>query len=393
MGKATNIKSRALSYFRKSSPAWPRPIEDNIDEVSSIDAIKTATVIEALILEAECIKKYWPPYNVLGKDSKSFLHVAITRDEFPKVLLVRGEDLEKTAQRYCATFGPYTQARAVRDALHIIRNIFHYSNCTPPREGAPPRACFYYHLGVCPGVCIGAITRNDYKKIIRRVIQFFQGKRKDIIKELTRDMKAASRAQDFESAASARNQMRALTHIQDIALITSRSDDERATGGINIFGRIEGYDIANIQGKYAVGAMVVFDHGQPQKSQYKRFKIKTVDGQNDVASMAEVVCRRFGHPEWGAPQLLLIDGGVPQVHAVCKVLKKFHITVPVVGIAKGPSRKKIEFVYGAHTSAAREKLADVTRLYSPMLVMIRDESHRFARRYYHLLHKKAMMAG
>ncbi len=431
VGKATVLKTRVSSYWQKSKSRETRPIEEAMDQVVNIDAIKTETVIEALMLEAVLIKKYWPKYNVLGKDGRSFLYVGVTRDDFPKVLLIRGKQLEDgeydEKKDFVALFGPYTQATSIRNALKIVRKIFKFSSCKPPKpspdpslkgrgtathvdaetkqlEKLPtltrggkggserkPRACFYRGIGLCPGVCTGEIKKRPYRKTIRHLIKFFQGKRKEVIIDLKKEMKKASELMDFERAGELRNQIKSLEHIHDIAVLgAERHGFKRTDIGIDVFGRIEGYDISNIQGKFAVGSMVVAVGGHPEKQEYRKFTIKDVKGSNDVAMLEEVIRRRFTHDGWERPELLLIDGGLPQVNRVKKVLRELDIEIPVMGIAKGAARKKNQFVIPKQKKTIQEDLKQIARLYPHILIALRDESHRFAQSFYRSKHRKAM---
>lgn len=427
VGKATVIKTRVSSYFQKRSSIVPRPIEDALHEVANIEAVKTGTVIEALLLEAQLIKDYWPPYNVLGKDNKSFLYVVITRDIYSKVELIRGNEISHgDEKKYAGVFGPYTSSTSIREALKIIRKIFPYSNCNPPiisrhpersvaepkdpvrigsddagdpsashqdDERKPSRSCFYYHLKLCPGVCVGAIKPREYKKTIRHIIKFFQGKKSELIRELTRDMQRAAKENNFEVAAVLRNQIFALEHIRDIALIREEFELRSGNGAtdlINVFGRIEGYDISNISGTHNVGSMVVFENGEPNKKEYRLFKIKTVDGANDVASLREVLMRRFGN-DWAHPDIICIDGGVPQVNTALSVIKELNLKIPVLGIAKGAERKRNDMIIPAQGGQVRETLTQLSRLHSHIFIAVRDESHRFAQKFYRSRHAKGMI--
>lgn len=395
VGKATVLKTRVSSYFQKSKPAFVRPIEQVIDKIKNIEAIKTDTVIEALLLEAQLIKKFWPEYNVLGKDGRSYLYVGITRDDFPKVILIRGKELIDNVydekKDFITLFGPYTQATSIRQALKIMRKIFPFSSCKPPEKDKKPRACFYRGIGLCPGVCTGEISKREYRKSVRRLIKFFNGKKKEIIIDIKKEMKKASEVMDFEHAGQLRNQIEALQHIHDIAMIKSdRSNHQKNTSGIDIYGRIEGYDISNISGEYAVGSMVVFISGQPEKQEYRKFTIKSVKGSNDVAMLEEVIRRRFTHDDWEKPELLLIDGGLPQVNRVRKVLRELDNHIPVVGIAKGAQRKKNQFVIPTQKKLVQEDIKQLARLYPHILIAVRDEAHRFAQGFYRKKHRKSM---
>ncbi len=402
VGKATSLKRRVASYFLKNiDETRGERIEQMVKEIRSIDYIIKPTVIEALILEANLIKYYFPPYNVKDKDNRSFLYLVITREDFPKPLLVRGTELgDDAAKRYKAVFGPYTSPRSLRAALDLIRKAIPWSTCEPPKSKVvsrkskalgtryavrgTPKACFYYHLHQCPGVCVGAISKKDYAKIIRDLIKFFSGKKDDLLKQYRREMKAASKAQRFEEAAELRNRIYFLEHIQDIAVMKREDNDidkiREGEAPINIFGRIEGYDISNISGTSSVSSMVVFENGAPAKAEYRKFRIKSVMGSNDVASIRETLMRRFRN-NWRKPDLLLIDGGAPQVNAALQVVRHFELGIPVVGLAKGPDRKKDELICD-HNNLEICKLCE---RHKDILVRVRDEAHRFAIAYHRKL--------
>ena len=395
VGKATVLKTRVSSYWQKGKSKIPRPIEEAMDQVLNIDAIKTETVIEALMLEAVLIKKFWPKYNVLGKDGRSFLYVGVTRDDFPKVLLIRGKQLDdgeyEEKKDFVALFGPYTQATSIRNALKIVRKIFKFSSCKPPTEEKKGRACFYRGIGLCPGVCTGEIKKRPYRKTIRHLIKFFQGKKKEVILDLKKEMKKASEIMDFEGAGELRNQIHSLEHIHDIAVLGAEKHGlKRADIGIDVFGRIEGYDISNIGGEHAVGSMVVAVGGHPEKQEYRKFTIKTVKGSNDVAMLEEVIRRRFTHDGWERPELLLIDGGLPQVNRVKRTMRELDIEIPVMGIAKGAARKKNQFIIPKQKKIIQADLKQIARLYPHILIALRDESHRFAQSFYRLKHRKTI---
>jgi len=389
VGKATSLKRRVASYFLKNiDETRGERIEQMVKEIRSIDYIVKPTVIEALILEANLIKYYFPPYNVKDKDNKSFLYLAITKEDFPKPLLVRGNELgDDATKKYKAVFGPYTSPRSLRAALDLIRKAIPWSTCDSPvvrgtvYEVRPSKACFYYHLHQCPGVCVGAISKQDYAKIMRDLIKFFSGKKDDLLKQYKREMKAASKAQRFEEAAEIRNKIYFLEHIQDIAILKREDNDvdkiREGEAPINIFGRIEGYDISNISGTSSVSSMVVFEDGAPAKAEYRKFRIKSVVGSNDVACMRETLMRRFRN-SWRKPDLILIDGGLPQVNAALQVVRHFGLGIPVVGLAKGPDRKKDELICD-HNNLEICKLCE---RHKDILVRVRDEAHRFAIAYH-----------
>ncbi|MBI5153554.1 MAG: UvrB/UvrC motif-containing protein [Parcubacteria group bacterium] len=329
VGKAANLKRRVSSYFNRSHESR---IESMVSQIHSIDYKQTGSVLEALMLEAELIKKYQPLFNVREKDDRSFLYVEITDEDFPRVLLVRGKS-KVSGKR----FGPFVSASSVREALRILRRIFPWNIHASEKINTYKKSCFDYQIGLCPGTCTGAVTKSEYKKQIKYLNNFFVGKKERIIISLEKEMKQVSKELKFERAEKLKRQISALHHIQDTALI--KEDGIQDTKYQIQDTRIEGYDISNISGTSAVGSMVVFINGKPEKSEYKKFKIKTVVGPNDVAMLEEVLRRRFKH-SWRLPNLVLVDGGLSQVHCAEKVLRDLEIKIPVVGIAKGPERKK-----------------------------------------------------
>lgn len=412
IGKAGNLKKRVSSYFlpvRRSLGIGGRAndlkTEKLVSEIAKIDYKKTDTVLEALILEADLIKKYAPKYNIKDKDNKSFLYAEITKEEFPRVILTRGKDIkEKSGFNFAkatldkAYFGPYTSSSSIREALKIIRKIFPYSlhkigSRTSNfflearlRGKQQKRPCFDYELGLCPGTCAGLISRKGYSKIIKNIKLFFRGQKKRILKNLEKEMREESRQQEFEKAGKLRKQIFALRHIQDTALIK----DEGFSFSIknskleirNPEFRIEGYDISNISGASAVGSMVVFVDSAPNKNEYRKFKIKTVLKSDDVAMLREVLERRFSRHknDWPLPNLVLVDGGKPQVNIAKKVLKNLCLKISVIGIAKGAERKKNEFI------GIIPKFIDKNNL-----IKVRDEAHRFAIAYHKKLRGREFM--
>ena len=375
VGKATSLKRRVSSYFQKAHDAR---IEEMVSKIRSIDYIERRTAIEALILEANLIKYYWPKYNIRDKDNKSFLYLVITKEDFPRPLLVRGKDLEEDAsKRYKAVFGPYTSSRSLRAALDLLRKVFAWTICTPGMK----RPCFYYHLKQCPGVCIGVADKKSYQKTIRDLIKFFEGKTDTLLKQYRREMKKASDSKRFEEAAAMRNKIYFLEHIQDIAVL-KRDDPEMdimkaGEGTVELFGRIEGYDISHISGTSTVASMVVFEQGAPAKSEYRKFKMKSASGGDDYAAMREVLMRRFRN-SWKHPDLILIDGGKGQVHAAVSVLRELDLQIPIIGLAKGPTRKKLDLI----CDQVNRDLCDLCKKHIDILTRVRDEAHRFAISYH-----------
>jgi excinuclease ABC subunit C len=371
VGKATSLKNRIKSYFQGLKTA--RPIETFFNEVADLKWKTTNSVLEAIILEANSIKKFQPKYNVLGKDDKSWNYLVITRDKFPKLEALRGHEFEKLNQKkFRASFGPFPNLNT-KATLKILRQLFNYSTCKPNQT----KPCFYYQINQCRGVCTGEISAKIYKhEVIRPLILFFSGKRTRLLKSLRKEMRHYSKLHFFEEAGRLRDQIKSLQHIQDITLLNKNFFVSTPTPNPRFsISRIEGYDISNLGSTNMVAGLVVFQDGTPQKNDYRKFKIKTVAGQSDVACLKEVLERRFKHHDRPLPDLFLVDGGLPQVNTAKKVLAENNINRPIVGIAKGKLRKKNDFYLTDKT------IGPWLEQNKNLLMQVRDEAHRFALAY------------
>jgi len=344
VGRATNLRSRLNQYFQKNID--PR-IGEMVALAQDVKFIKTDSLLEAVILEAQNIKKYWPKYNIKDRDDRSFIYIIIPKTEFPRPQIVRGQELKKYPKNKALVFGPYQSLNLVQNALRIIRRLFPYSTCQP-QSG---RACFDYQIGLCPGACVGAITKKEYTRNIKNIVLLLSGEKKKLLKKLIKENP---------------DKIKALKHIQDVSLLTRPDDLSQPE-----IQRIEGYDISHLQGKESYGSMVVFSHGKMDKQNYRLFKIKTAPAGDDERALAEVLTRRFNHPEWPAPDLLLIDGGRPQISFLSKVLKQQGITWPLVGISKLAGD---ELVLASGATKNFQKLAAKIK---PTLLQVREEAHRF----------------
>lgn len=394
IGKAASLHDRVSSYWHKSANNLK---EGMLQEIKSVAYQKTPSVIEALILEANLVKKYQPKYNSRLKDDKSFLYVGITKEKFSRIVLLRKNDLnirenllsnlwriKSSHSRKLAIkhiFGPFISARSLRASLGIIRRLFPYRSCGI----LPKKSCLYYQIGECLAPCVGRIEEKEYNKIIGNITLFFKGKKDEIIKKLKKEMSIAAQKEDFETAEEIKRKIFSLSHIKDTALIGEGRDGFQevilaAKRGLD-FRRIEGYDISNLSDKEAVGSMVVFENNKPLKSGYRKFKIKNVAGINDAAMIGEIVERRLKHNPsaggWPFPDLIIIDGGKAQVKAAEKALIEGNFNIPVLEIAKGADRKKDEFVFRKN-SAAAEHIKNLIKNNSWLLKQIRDEAHHFA---------------
>lgn len=331
IGKATSLRDRVKSYLSSDLVLTRGQLLVNMVAQSvSVDVQTTDSVLEALILEAYLIKKHQPQANTKDKDNKSFNFVLITAEEFPRVLLIRGRELEKQQQegtlpRTSHIFGPFPFGGSLKEALKIIRKIFPYRDKCVPHSGKP---CFNSQIGLCPGVCIDAISKQEYKKIIKNIVLFFEGEKKKVIKNLEKEMSAYAKAREFEKAAVIRGRLFGLRHIQDVALI-KEDRNEKALGF-----RIEAYDIAHLAGTSVVGVMTVIENGEINKNEYRKFNIKINPGINDIAALKEVLRRRFTHTEWNDPSLIVVDGAQAQINACELVLKEVEKDIPVVSVVK-----------------------------------------------------------
>ncbi len=374
IGKATNLKSRVSSYFNGNGKGENRPVRYAIDKISGIETRETDSVLEALILESNLIKKYQPKYNVDLKDDKSFAYAVITKEKFPRVVILRKTELEENKSIIKYLFGPYTSKKQLEIALKIIRKIFPYHSNKQPTE----KGCLDYQIGLCPGPYAEAISQTDYLKNIRDIRMILNGEKKSLVKKLEREMKEYSRRNKFEKAGEIRNRIFALQHIRDIALISR--DIEQKASEANI--RIEAYDISNISGQHAVGSMVVFKNNEPDKSQYRKFRIKTIQGADDVGMMWEVLIRRF-HNDWPKPDMILLDGGRGHFNMGTEILRTFHLDIPVMAVAKGPDRKNLDLRFDKDNRLIQDMLKNKS-----LIKRIMDEAHRFAISYHKKVRKK-----
>jgi len=377
IGKATSLRDRVRSYF---TGAHDTKTEVLVSQIKKIKFEKTETVLEALILESNLIKKNQPKYNINAKDDKSFSYFLITKNEdFSRVLIARKTDLVTYSAK--KIYGPYTSKSQMETALKIIRKIFPFHSHKQPTE----KGCLDFQLGRCPGPYTGNISKKDYQRNIRGIEMILSGKKKSLIKKLEKEMKAFSQKHEFEKAADSRNKIFALQHIRDVALISN--EELRITNQESRVGlRIEGYDISNVGGDYAVGSMIVFKDKKPDKSQYRKFKIKTVEGINDIEMIREVLTRRLKN-DWPKPDLILIDGGKGHLNVAEKILNEFKLEIPIVAIAKGPTRKKLDLYYTKNSHKYFEIISDLV-----LLEKIRNEAHRFAITYHRKLRRKNWLA-
>ncbi len=370
IGKATSLRDRVRSYFATDLvESRGERVVAMIEAANTLAWETTGSVLEALILEAELIKRNQPPYNVDEKDNKSWNYVVITKELFPRVLIIRGRELsnslEAGSSKLAATFGPFPHGMQLQEAVKIIRKIFPFRDKCVPNSGRP---CFNRQIGLCPGVCTGEISKGEYGRRIRNIRQLFSGNFKGLKRQLARDMKAAAAAERFEEAATLRRQIAALQHIRDVSLIKGEKVSSGGPSGFGASGvRIEAYDVAHTSGSETVAVMTVVEGGEPHKAAYRKFKIHSAEN-NDVASLREVLTRRLAHSEWPLPRVFVVDGGIAQLRAAERILKDAGIEIPVVGVVKNEFHKP-ERLIGNKRAA---------QTYERDILLANNEAHRFA---------------
>jgi len=345
VGRATNLHSRVNQYFQESVD--PR-IAEMVNLASAIKYEVCDNLLEAVISEARYIKRYWPKYNVKDKDDRSFIYVVILkRDDYPRPMIIRGQELKKFPPTKAYVFGPYQSFSLIQNALKIIRRLFPYGNCRP-HSG---KACFDYQIGLCPGACIDAIGKKEYQSNIRNIVLLLQGEKKRLLKKLMKENP---------------DKIKSLRHIQDVSLLAR--DDDLSLPKIN---RIEGYDVSHLNGRETYGSMVVFSGGEADKKEYRLFKIKEAPPGDDERALSEMLLRRLAHHDWLMPDLIMIDGGKPQIDFVNRILVHRNIHLPLVGISK-LGGDKLVFAKGVKPSF--KELAENIK---ETLLKTREEAHRF----------------
>lgn len=383
IGKATSLKNRVRSYFAPDlKEKRSELIENMVRDARKVEFTETDSVLEALILETNLIRTHKPHYNTRSKDDKSYNHLIITNEEYPRVLVVRGKDLTEqfTEKEIKYHFGPFPSGQLFKEALKIVRRLFKFYDTNRPvgeerSKLAKGKIDFNRQIGLYPG----EHNKAEYQKTIRHIKLFFEGKKQTVIKELRKEMMILAKQERFEDADRVKRRIFALEHIHDIALIKDENRTYRDEKRV----RIEAYDIAHQGGQDMVGVMTVVEGGEAMRSEYRKFKIKSLTGSNDPAALKEVLERRFGHPEWTLPQIIVVDGGVAQKNAAEHVLRKLSIVIPVVAVVKD-ERHKPKNILAAKTLKAH---------FEQDMLLANAESHRFAINYYREKSRKRTLSA
>jgi len=379
IGKAVSLRKRVASYFRKRKGAMSKT-DILVSNIADVEIIHTSSEAEALILEASLVKQYDPKYNVELRDDKSYPFIELNGEEFSRISIERPHKRNKKSIYY----GPYVKVGLVREALSLIRKIFRFRTCDP----FPKKECLDYHIGLCDAPCIGNISKTEYAKNVKKVRLILEGKKDQLCRNLKKEMEQLSKAQSFEQAAKVRDQLRAIGALysgtKDINYYKEAEQLQRALNLPLRPDRIEAFDISNIMGNQAVGSMVSFFNGKPDKRNYRRFRIKTVEGIDDFKMIAEIVKRRYQrlkNERAAYPDLILIDGGKGQLKAACNQLRELDIQIPIVSLAK-----REEEIFMPNRKNSFKLSSDSLGL--KLLQYVRDEAHRFALNYHRSLRTK-----
>ncbi len=400
IGKAKNLRNRVRSYFLVD--LLPRT-QAMVTKAANLDFIRVDSEFEALLLEASLINKYQPLYNVISRDDKSPLYIIITTEKFPRVRTTRRKEIDswEKSHKPPAIYGPFPSGLSARSLLRRLRKIFPF--CESKSDVGRP--CLHSHIGLC-NPCPREITNNPtpakvmaYKRNISLLKGVLGGKTKQVSKILIKEMNSAAENQDFEKAREIRDQIKKLEflvspriNVEEYLTNPNLVDDKAQSAIVSLQKhlhlptvpvRIECYDVANLGKSEVTASMVVAHNGLLDTSLYRHFKIKRKDLPNDVGAIAEVISRRLNHPEWGMPNLIIVDGGKAQLGAAQKVVIDKQISLPVISLAK-----KIEEIY-----LPTQDSPLVLSLQDPglrLLMNLRDEAHRFSRRLHHKLRSRSI---
>jgi excinuclease ABC subunit C len=404
VGKAKNLRNRAGHYFTKAAAEDYRTA-DLVKLIADVDFIPADSEVDALLLEARLVKDIQPKFNVDLKDDKSFPYLQIrTREDFPRVEFTR-----TPRRRGVKLFGPFTSAKSLRLAIQVLQRVFKFRTCSLDIAVDDPRwrwfrPCLLHSINQCTAPCNFRVTKAEYRKQIRALRLVLEGKKESLLAEMEKEMHEASEQLLFEKAARLRDEIGALKNLglrgdvdKDVQPQVFFIEPKKGLVGLRkVLGlaktprTIEGVDIAHLGGDETVASLVSFIDGLPFKPGYRRFRIKTVQGVDDFASIREVVTRRFrrlAREEEVFPDILLIDGGKGQLSAALDAFRLLGIEPPcLISLAK---REEEVYRPGEAEPLRLSRHAAALRL----IQYVRDEAHRFAQHYHHILRRKKFAAG
>ena len=374
IGRATSLKDRVKSYFKDDLfETRGQRIVDMVIKAKSIEWQETSSVLEAIILESNLIKKYQPVYNIDEKDDKSSMYVVITDEEWPRVYLVRARDFEKNIDsdvKIAERYGPFPNSGLIKEAMKIIRKIFPYKD----KKALDPRHDnFYKSIGRSPHDNSNE-AHDKYMKTIHYLKLFFNGRKTDIRADLQKSMNEYAKNMKFEEANECKRLLYALDHINDISLIKR---DKQSV--LNEF-RLEAYDIAHLSGKNVVGAMVVSVNGDNRPAEYRKFKL-SIEKNDDVHNLGEIIFRRFNHSEWKFPDLVVVDGNEIQKKIAENILSARRINIPVVAVTKDERHKGVKIIADQ----------DIAQKFKKEIFSINAEAHRFVIAYHRQKRNRSLL--
>ncbi|MDP2873827.1 MAG: GIY-YIG nuclease family protein [bacterium] len=414
VGKGKNLKNRVNSYFIKNDLKLGPKTSQLVDKIRDIRWVVTDTELEALLLEAELIKRSRPKYNLDLKDDKFYQQLLLTEEDLPTLKVVHRESKNERGE----LFGPFPQGKTVRQVYKILQKAFKFRTCGKGKLATHQKLnqpCLLFSLGLCTAPCAGNISSANYRQTLSHLRKFLKGGKPQVLGNLKRLMTKASKENNFEQAAFWRDQIASLEYVlqtwhepakfienpnlaSDIA--TARIQDLIAILRPYFPSlhskpdfRIEAYDISNISGKNATASMIVFTDGQTHPNHYRRFRIKSPPQPNDVLMIKEAFRRRFTTTDRSSdesfalkPDLLVVDGGKPQVAAVAEILIELHLNLPLIGLAKREEEIVLLISSGFETLKLKRHQPGLQ-----LLQAVRDEAHRFAKTYHKLLASKSLV--
>lgn len=382
IGKAKLLKKRVQSYFSRELSSKTQIL---VSKIADIEYRVTPSEAQAQLLEAALVKEKKPQYNISLKDDKSFPWIRISDEKFPIVSICRRKSIHK--EDTALYFGPYTNAKLLRQAFKAMRRIFGFRSC----RVLPKQACLYFRLKLCPAPCAGNIAAKEYGEIIGNIKMFLASEYEELVDNLSDRMKKLAFAQSFEEAAKIRDQLNALSVFAQTAPVRFSAYELEDLKSLlklkKLPRRIEAFDISNIKGQQATGSLASFLDGLPDKNNYRRFRIKTFTGIDDYRMLREIVLRRYSRllkENSALPDLVLIDGGKGHLKIAEDEISKLGIKIPLVSIAKDR-----EYIYIKDKPKPIKLHQDTPAL--NLIRRMRDEAHRFALKYHRVLRRKKII--
>jgi len=403
VGKAKDLRSRVMSYFQHSADLLNTRGPDicrMVDKVIDIEFLECESEVDALLKEARLIKDIQPPHNAMLKDGKTFPYIEITTgDDFPGVYVTRTPRTKGSK-----LYGPFLASSAVRDAMNALQKVFKFRTCELEINDGDDsrqffRPCLLHAINQCTAPCAALVSKEDYRKDVDRLKKFLASKRTVLIRQMNKEMEEASTARHYEEAGKIRDRLKAIQSLAlsgdvtedvqpEVFFIDPRARLEKLAELLDLESPprcMECIDIAHLQGESTVGSLICFIDGRPFKSGYRRFRIGTVEGVDDYAAIREVISRRYRYAAEGEelyPDVILIDGGLGQLHAGLEVFNEMNARPPmVISLAK---REEEIYIQAKSAPIRLQRNHEALRL----LQQMRDEAHRFAQAYHHKLRQK-----